>query len=272
MANKLQLLPNPTNIPEAVTTGYQRQNVNIFVLQTGLDTTEPSDDSQNVIIPAGGIVELNGSLFKIISDVSLRKPYSSIAYWIAAGDNDDGTAGLSLVSRPGNWNPAKQGFYRSDGSRTLNWVSYGTSISGSVGTPMYSRTTKGTEYVYLKKGWYYIELRSGAVGGNGEIPAGGVANTYDTKVKILFLEKNYTFFIKVGGSGYSGGSGGGTGGSYSAGGESDTTFPGGSGGNGSSSGNGGSGRGNSGGGGAFGSVRPDGDANAGFCKIHKLEN
>jgi hypothetical protein len=187
MANELTLLPNPDNTPGAVSSGYQRQNTNIFCIQTGLDTTEPFDnDSGTITIPAGEIVEVNGSLFKISANVSLTKQNSNYAYWIAVSPSGN-SASLSLVTRPGTWNPAKQGFYRSDGLKTLNWVSHGTSISGSVGTPMYSRTTKGTEYVYLKKGWYYIELRSGA-------------------------------------------------------------------------------------GGAFGSVRPDGDANAGFCRIYKLEN
>jgi hypothetical protein len=153
MANEFQLLPNPDNIPGAVSSGYQRQNTNIFSLQTGLDTTEPFDNEDGTItIPEGGIVEINGSLFKLISTVTISKTDSNVANWIAVMDNGDGTAALSAVTRPGVWNPTKKGCYRSDDSRTLNWVSLGIP-DGSLGTAIFSKTTKGTEnvrnYIYF---------------------------------------------------------------------------------------------------------------------------
>jgi hypothetical protein len=227
MANELQLLPNPTNIPEAVSTGYQRQNTNIFVLQTGLDTTEPYDDNNTgvITIPGGGIVELNGSLFKLTSDVTLQKPNANTAYWIAVIDNGDGTANLSLVIRPGKWNPEKKGCYKTDGSRTLNWVSFGI-LNNLTETAVFSKNTKGTETHILQKSWYYADLRSGlggsnggngGNGGNGSANSngtsgagggGGIASNYKSIQKIFFIEKQQTITVKAGGNGWNGGSGG----------------------------------------------------------------
>ena len=122
----LKQLPNPDNVPGAVSTGYQRQNTNMFALQTGIDTTEPYDDGAGVIsIPAGGVVEFNGVMFKVIENVTLAKPDIYTAYWVEVVDNGDATATFNLVTRPGKWNPAKQGCYTENNNRTLNWVSLG---------------------------------------------------------------------------------------------------------------------------------------------------
>jgi hypothetical protein len=118
MANELQQLPNPDNVPGAVTTGYQRQNTNMYAIQTGIDTTEPVDNGNGVItIPTGGIVEVNGVLYKLVSDIVLQKPNTNTCYWIAINTNDDNTANAELVTRPGRWNPLKQGCYLNNNNR-----------------------------------------------------------------------------------------------------------------------------------------------------------
>jgi hypothetical protein len=211
MANEFQLLPNPDNIPGAVPSGYQRQNINLFSLQTGLDTTEPYDNGSVITTPEGGIIEVNGALFKLTNSFSVSKPSSTTAYWIAVADNGDGTATISLTPRPGVWNPAKKGSYLSNGARTLNWVSLGTP-SGSLGTAVFSQTVKGTWTTNLQKGWYYADLRSGLGNGPGENAngkiggSGGIASDYDTASIIFF--HNGKVKIKVGGSGGNGGDGG----------------------------------------------------------------
>jgi hypothetical protein len=198
MANEFQLLPNPTNIPESAFTGYQRQNTNIFSLQTGLDTTEPYDNGTDITIPEGGIIEVNGSLFKLPSTVTITKPNANTAYWIAVSDNGDETADISLVTRPGVWNPAKKGSYTTTGARTLNWVSLGIP-DNITETPVFSQAVKGTWEQNLQKGWYYANLRSGLGGGNGgnggnastgyagSGGSGGVATSYDTVIIIFFF-------------------------------------------------------------------------------------
>jgi hypothetical protein len=175
--NEFQLLPNPTNVPEAVSTGYQRQNTNMFAIQTGLDTTEPYDDGAGIIeIPAGGIVELNGVMFKLTADIALTKPDANTAYWAAVSDNGDGTANITLVTRPGAWNPAKKGCYTDAGARTLNWVSLGNLDNPTESDIANLPTVKGKYTVNLKKGWYYTGLSSGLGGGNGN--SGNNASVY----------------------------------------------------------------------------------------------
>jgi hypothetical protein len=118
--------------------------------------------------------------------------------------------GRSLTT-PGVWNPAKQGCYRSNNARTLNWVSNGT-YTGTLGTAVFSRTIKGTETYLIQKGWYYIELVSGLGGGNGGSGYignnGGIPNIFFSVEKMCFIEKQMELTIKVGGNGYRGGNGG----------------------------------------------------------------
>ena len=215
MANELQKLPNPDNVPGAVTTGYQQQNINILSLQTGLDTTEPYDDGNGLItVPAGGIIEVNGNMFKIVSSVTLTKGNLNTAYWIEVIDNGGGKASLSLVTRPGVWDSAKQGCYNSNNRRTLKWVSLGNiSLPPSSGA-VFSKNVKGKWEINLKKGWYYIELESGKGGGDGENAngqiggKGGVANKRVKKAFQYFSDGKNKNIIKIGGDAWDGGKGG----------------------------------------------------------------
>jgi|GEM_PF-1746531 len=216
MANELEELPNPDDKPWSVVTGYKRQNTNICVIQTGLDTTEPFDNEGYVIIPAGGIVEAKGVLYKISAEVILEKASPSIAYWIEIIDNGNSRASLALVTRPGTWDPSKQGCYRANGRRTLNWVSSGD-LSGTAGTSAsFSKTTKG-KYTTppLKKGWYLVQLASGKGGGgkndgegknatNNSGGDGGKPEVDDKIEIILFHDGKKVYTGKVGGSGGSG--------------------------------------------------------------------
>jgi hypothetical protein len=216
MANELQIMPNPDNVPGSVTSGYQIQNINILALQTGLDTTEPFDNGDGEItIPAGGIVELNGVMFKIASAVTLTKGNANTAYWIAITDNGcNGTASAGLVTRPGTWNPAKQGCYLPNGKRTLNWVSLGKADNLQTDVEIVKNLrNKGCFDFHLPKGWYCVKLASGLGGGNGAGRArggGGVPQPtgYKQVEKILFYDGSGSVAVKVGGNGFNGGNGG----------------------------------------------------------------
>ncbi|MCL2440483.1 MAG: hypothetical protein FWD14_01955 [Treponema sp.] len=210
-------VPNPDNIPEAVTTGYQRQNTNIFVIQTGLDTTSPYENGNNIIIPAGGIIETNGVMYKIETPVTLTRNSSqiNIALWIEVEASIDGsTANLILVTRPGIWNYAKNGFYRNNNRRTLNWVSTGDLASApTIGAVYQSPTSKNIYQVSLQKGWYYARMSSGAGGGNGgnttavipaAVGAGGVVSAAPEEQFVFFNINDEPIKIKIGGSGQNG--------------------------------------------------------------------
>jgi hypothetical protein len=122
MANELQQLPNPTNIPEAVSTGYQRQNTNTLAIQTGLDTTHPViiNNGNSILIYAGGVIEVNGSLFKIINDATIDIPNIHKDYYLYVRDNGDGTADLKITDVYPTFVPSKNGWYTSKNERVLN--------------------------------------------------------------------------------------------------------------------------------------------------------
>ena len=174
MAIELQQLPNPDNVPGAVTSGYQRQNTNLFILQ---------------------------------------KPNINTCYWIAINTDNEGTATCSLVTRPGIWDSSKKGCYTADNKRTLNWVSLGQTSTSDL-TLTKALTTKGIHTWRGKTGWYYIILKSGLGGGNGgngsglNYGGGGVPNQYKMKQFPYFSDGFYTNTIKIGGNGYNGGRGG----------------------------------------------------------------
>ena len=202
----LEILPNPDNVPGAVTTGYQRQNTNFFAIQTGIDTTEPYDNSQGTItIPLGGIVEVNGSLYKITSDITLTKPNINTAYWIAIKTNTDGTAVARLVTRPGNWDSAKKACYTTDNERVLNWFSIGSLEDTENNLPLiYSNNLKGKYDVQLPLGFYYVQLRSGL--------GADIKNNLQQRLPTKYNEIDFIYFnnslnskkLKIGGNGYPG--------------------------------------------------------------------
>ena len=220
-----EVLLNPDNVPGKVTSGYQRQNTNMFALQTGLDTTEPYDNGAGTItIPAGGIIELNGLMFRITADITIQKPNAATAYWIAIGSGNAASDGrvpvnLECVTRPGAWNSAKQGCYLADGRRILNWVSLGELLEPpTIGAAWISPSVSGTRVkgkwaLNLPKGWYFTRMAGGAGGGNGGAGtsslagAGGIANVNAAPVTYMFFHDGKKINIKVGGNGGAGSAG-----------------------------------------------------------------
>jgi len=210
MANELLAMPNPDDWPRGgetgVVGGYQRQNTNLFVLNTGLDTTEPFEDGGMIRIPAGGIVEVNGILYRIPESVSLPNLAGNAA-WLAVTPDGFGGASLEQVARPGRWMPDKKGCYLEDGRRTLNWVSAGTLANPPASGWVYRRDTKLSRgVVSLQKGWYYAQLRSGAGGGDAAGTAGGITGERNAAEMIFFASKPF-YELKVGGSGLNGSNG-----------------------------------------------------------------
>ena len=232
MSNEFHQRPNPDNVPKGVVGGYQTQNKNITILQTGLDTLEPFDDENGIIsIPAGGVVEINGVMFALVHDITLKKPDIGTAYWIAITNHaNPERATAQLVTRPGRWNPAKQGYYRNDGRRTLDWVSSGEITGvGENETPIFEANgTKGTFRLRLPKGLYYAVLESGRAGqsgGNGNTGGnateqnvgignanGGQAGQGEASgsmfISGFFSSQGGSYSISVGGNGGAGGRGG----------------------------------------------------------------
>jgi hypothetical protein len=205
MANELNALLNPDNVPGAVSTGYQRQNNNIYAIQTGLDTLSPTENNTSITIEAGGIIEVNGVMFKVLTTTTLNKS-GNPPFYVAVTDNGNGTASLSIVTTRGTWNNSKQGYYLPNGARTTNKNMKNTSTSG--GVLVYNKTTKGKDDVSLEEGKYRAVLVSGKGGGNGSEQSGGVANIANTAEIIFNHDGINPLQISVGGNGFKGGNGG----------------------------------------------------------------
>ena len=222
----LRQLPNPDNEPRYVTTSYQRQNENLFAVQTGIDTTNPYDDGTNVIVPIGGVVEVNGTMYSVTSDVTLPKPDPDTAYWIVVVPSDDGeTASLELVTRPGVWNPERQGCYFTEGGhnnrRTLNWVSRGglADMPSGEGDAFSENTKINSKTISLRRGWHFVRLESGLGGGDGGSGlfgdgqwssnrggSGGQVNIRN-KIEMIFFSDKPFYNVKIGGNGQNGSNG-----------------------------------------------------------------
>ena len=215
-----QILRNPTMSPEGDVESYGRQNVNSSAVRVGLDSTNPFDNGTTITVPVGGVVEVNGMLYRITQQITVNKPNPALAYWIVVVPSaDQSTATLQAVVRPGPWNPQRQGCYFTSGThnnrRTLNWVSRGTlsNIPAGATGRVYNRETKiNADTTSLQKGWHFVRLESGAGGGDGAnggmgtgggIGVGGVANISLSAETIFFADKPH-YHIKVGGSGRNG--------------------------------------------------------------------
>jgi len=207
-----------------VVEGYQAQNTQIFAARVGLDATAPFDDGSTITVPAGGVVEVNGVMYRIANQFSRAKPNANTAYWIVVVPSPDGsTASFDLVTRPGVWNHARNGCYFTSGAhngrRTLNWVSLGNLANVPAdGTAVVARTNKtGHEQISLAKGWHFVRLGSGLGGGNGGNSTwqgqgsgfgggGGVASVSDLLDAIFFAGKPL-YGLRVGGGGANGAGG-----------------------------------------------------------------
>lgn len=230
MAAELIQLPNPDNKPGAVSSGYQRQNNNIFALQTGLDTCEPYEDGNIVVVPQGGVIEINGVMFKISRQVEL--PITMPVYWIAVKDTGasnaagERVAAASLSARPGAWDPVKRGCYLPDGSRTLSLTPCFLNNAAAQITPAPAALVRrvnepGSGGEFLRKGWHFIILKSGIGGADASGHNGGIAanGTQEEIRRFIFIAEPGRYGFYVGRGGADGGNSSNAGGGGSGGGE-----------------------------------------------------
>jgi hypothetical protein len=122
MAQEFKELPPPEEPSGTVFSGYQRQNINLFHLQMGLDTTQViiTNNGTTILVYAGGIVESNGSLFKILNDTNIAIPNINNDYFIFIKEKENGTADLGLTSVYPTFIHTKNGWYTSNDERVLN--------------------------------------------------------------------------------------------------------------------------------------------------------
>jgi hypothetical protein len=171
MANELQLLSNPDNTPGAVSSGYQRQNTNFFASIVGLDFLNFSKDetANTLTLYAGGIVEINGALYKIPYNKTFNLDNTKNQYVSLLPNNPpDGYASAVLTDSPGTFDYTKNGYY-SGGARIINPYDklHGIIPYSIMGTIVIMAVSMLSTITYLAPpGWYGYSI-SGGKGGNG---------------------------------------------------------------------------------------------------------
>ena len=90
MANEFEIIENPTSTPEAVSTGYQRQNTNLVSQRAGLDLSVVEGGAGQVTVKISGPVDVNGVLYTCKSDTVLIPGAGAGVYYVylsGSGDN-----------------------------------------------------------------------------------------------------------------------------------------------------------------------------------------
>jgi len=121
MANEASILNNPTSIPEAVSTGYQRQNVNIVAARVGMDESVVVGGAGKCTLKVSGPVDVNGVLYSIDEEVEFALA-SAGEYIIYLEDSIAGHLTPKITSQPGLFVADKNAHYTADGYRILNWL------------------------------------------------------------------------------------------------------------------------------------------------------
>jgi hypothetical protein len=234
--NMAIIIENPTNIPVAVLTGYQRQNILIFAGMVGYCNINMSNIG---VISGGSVVEINGVLVKSYANEDVSRinlvPNDRMFFIYLVPVNETEMEYRASIDIP-QWNNEKGGYYY-DGGRAviraskdssgsiggitkMSDVLYTTTMPNEGGTLIYSRNYRSLDHLYLTAGWYRYELASGLGGGDGgrgdnvsaSYPspvggAGGVPNMNIIKSSVFWCP-GCSVEIRVGGNGYTGDSGG----------------------------------------------------------------
>lgn len=175
MANEASILNNPTSIPEAVSTGYQRQNVNIVAARVGMDETVVIGGEDKCTLKVSGPVDVNGVLYTIDNEVEFALDTAG-EYIIYLEDSIAGHLTPTITQEPGIFSPDKNAHYTNDGYRILNWLIQfdgTTAIAYKVGRDRFETVILANGEWKCKFSKVYEIVMCGK-GGNG----GGAGSTY----------------------------------------------------------------------------------------------
>jgi hypothetical protein len=229
------IIPNPDNIPGAVSSGYQRQNTLIFASIVGFCNINITTSG---VISTGSIIEINGSLARSFANEQVTGldaiPINSVLYIYAVPVSEKEVVYQASVNVP-VWNTEKGGYYYNANRAVLkatkdgNGNLIGVTImddpltsdipSNSGGVLVFSSSVRSHTRITLDSGWYRYEMVSGlgkGNGGNGSTYTGvyyngsgaaGVASTSYFRGAV-FKHQSGEILIHVGGNGYNGEPGG----------------------------------------------------------------
>jgi hypothetical protein len=185
MAQEFEILENPTSNPEAVSTGYQRQNTNMLAGRIGVDLSYVEADGADAVVKIAGPVDVNGILYTCKHAVTLT-PAAAGAYFIRLKDAGGDFLEPELTQDAITWDPSKMGFYDISGRRALNWVVRFDGVATSEVRKIYPPSlqpdvppktwiTGDGSWIAPESKWYDIGVtgsgEAGGAGGDGEVNA-----------------------------------------------------------------------------------------------------
>jgi len=226
MAN---IIHNPDNVPQGVTTGYQRQNTVLFAGNTGFMNI---NISPNGFITSGTVFEMNGVLFRVESDeviLDFLNQGNNRMFFVYAVPITDEIVNFQASLEIPQWDNLKGGWYNENLGRAL--IRVFTSESGAIwamaqmtgilysstppntgGVSVYFKNVKINEIIELPTGWYRYDLVSGLGEGNATNAtstvnaAGGVPLKFK-RLRGVFFHNGGEIIVNVGGNGFRGGNG-----------------------------------------------------------------
>jgi hypothetical protein len=113
----------PTNVPEAVSTGYQRQNTLSYAMMTGHLSLGLSnmDNSSAPKVLAGSVFEVNAGLFKVTADESVGGSPSTGQNYVYAVPYTGGCVFQYSSAKPA-WSVPKGGWYNGNNRAVAKFV------------------------------------------------------------------------------------------------------------------------------------------------------
>ena len=192
MANEASILNNPTSIPEAVSTGYQRQNVNIVAARVGMDETVVVGGEDKCTLKISGPVDVNGVLYQIDEEVEFALA-SAGEYIIYLADGIAGHLTPAITEEPGIFSPDKNAHYTNDGHRILNWLIQfdgTTAIAYKVGRDRFETViiADGEWKCKFSKVYEIVMCGKGGDGGGANIAIGSNGGGALTGHKKIYIE------------------------------------------------------------------------------------
>jgi hypothetical protein len=125
MANEFEIINNPTSTPEAVSTGYQRQNTRAAAVSNGIDNSfvEVTDQAASEItVQISGGVDVSGTMYAAKTPAVFTVS-STGRYYLYLADGEDSTKKtVAIGTDSGDFDPELNARYLTSGERVLNWL------------------------------------------------------------------------------------------------------------------------------------------------------
>jgi hypothetical protein len=221
------IFPFPTNVPEAASTGYQRQNTLFYAQMTGhfnLSLSNMNNSSEPAAM-AGSVFEVNGGLFKVTADEAVSGSPSAGQNYIYAVPNEGGASFTYSATKPA-WDYGKCGWYNGnsravakayyvsgqynnkvvlDSYGAMDGINKTQKVPSSGGNLVLTGTVNQVITTTLEPGMYRFEIKAGNGGAGGEAYPGGSGAQGQSKVLSFIFENEQEITFGLGGDGENGG-------------------------------------------------------------------